>query len=101
MNKILNYLGLAKRAGKIIIGTDGVIDKLRHQLVNLMFVANDASLATIDKVEKKGLFYKTRVIKNFSTEELSHALGTNNSKVIGIMDLGFTKAILAEIERGD
>lgn len=99
MNKVHNYLGLARRAGKTVLGTDAVLKNLNKKQTYIIFVANDASDATIDKVEKKGFFYKIPVIKKYSTDELSKALGTNNQKVVCINDQGFTKAILSELER--
>ncbi len=99
MDKIFSYLGLAKRANKIVLGTDAVLKNLHRLKTNLIFIASDASPATIDKVLKKGYFYKIPVIKKYSTDELAHALGANNPKVIGINDQGFAHAILVELER--
>lgn len=99
MDKILSYLGLAKRAQKVILGTDAVLKNLHWEKTHLIFVASDASVATIDKVIKKGYFYKIPTIEKYSTDELAKALGTSNPKVIGINDIGFSKAILAELER--
>lgn len=96
--KVLSYLGLSKRAGKLVQGTDAVLKNLRSKQTHLMFVANDASIATIEKVTKKGMFYNIPVIKNYSTDELSRAVGEENLKVIAINDIGFTKAILKELK---
>ena len=56
MNKILSLLGLAKKAGKVVVGTDAVISKLQDNNLNLIFIASDASFATIDKLEKKSFY---------------------------------------------
>ena len=94
MNKILSLLGLAKRAGKVIVGTDAVISKLQANNLNLIFIAIDASMATIDKIEKKAFYYNVKIIKSFTSDELSDAIGSNNNKVLGIADSGFASAIL-------
>ena len=99
MNKVFNYLGLAKRAGKLVLGTDAVLKNLNRNHTHLIVLASDSSLGTIDKVEKKAFYYKIPVIKKYSTDKLAQALGTSNPKVIGVNDSGFTKAILAELER--
>lgn len=99
MNKVFNYLGLAKRAGKLVMGTDAVLKNLNKNHTYLIVLAIDASIATIDKVEKKAFYYKIPVIKKYSTEELAKALGCTNPKIIGLNDKGFTKAILVELER--
>ena len=44
------------------------------------------------------MFYNIPVITNYSTLELSQALGENNIKVIAINDIGFTKAIMKELK---
>ena len=94
MHKVLKLLGLAKRAGKLVVGTDAVISKLQANKLDLIFVASDASIATIDKIEKKAFYYNVEIIKSFTSDELSDAIGSNNNKVLGIADLGFSKAML-------
>ena len=94
MNKVLSLLGLAKRAGKVIVGTDAVISKLQVNDLHLIFIAKDSSLATIDKIEKKAFYYNVRIIKSFTSDEISNAIGSNNNKVIGISDPGFAKAMI-------
>ena len=62
MDKVLNYLGLSKRAGKLVQGTDAVLKNLRSRQTHLMFVASDSSENTIENVLKKGLFYNIPVL---------------------------------------
>ena len=101
MNKVLNLLGIARRAGKLIMGTDSLIKVLPSKKIKLIFIAKDASLATIDKIDKKAYFYQVPVVNKFTTEELSKALGVGSIKIIGIADDGFAKSMKEEIERGD
>lgn len=96
MHKVLMLLGLAKRAGKVVVGTDAVISKLQGNQLKLIFVASDSSLSTIDKLEKKAFYYNVKVIKSFSSMELSHCLGTLHNKVIGITDEGFARKMINE-----
>ncbi len=98
MHKVLMLLGLAKRAGKIIVGTDAVISKLRENKLKLIFVASDSSLSTIDKLEKKAFYYNVLVIKSFSSSELSHSLGILHSKVIAVTDEGFVKKMISYLD---
>lgn len=101
MNKILNLLGLAKKARKLVLGTDTSVAMLKSNKLTLLVIANDALDSTYDKLEKKAYFYQVPVMYKFTTEELSNALGVNQVKVIGITDAGFASAILKEVERGD
>lgn len=100
MNKTLNLLGIARRAKKLVLGTDNVLNALSSNKIKLILIANDASNTTIDKFEKKAYFYNIPIIKIFSTEQLSKALGVETIKIIGVADQGFAKSI-EELERGD
>lgn len=97
MNKILNYLGIAKKAGYLIAGTDVVTAGLGKK-VKLVIVAKDASDATKDKLDKKCYYYHTKLIIDFSTEEIAQAIGTKNPKVIAIIDSGVAKQIMSIYE---
>ena len=101
MQKGLNLLGLARKANKIVLGTDAVIMALAKEKIKLIIVATDASDKTYDKLDKKAYFYHIIIKKIYKTSELSEALGIPLVKVIGLTDEGFTKALLKEIERGD
>lgn len=101
MQKGLNLLGLIRRAGKMTLGTDLTIKALQKGQIKLILVAHDASSSTYDKLDKKAFFYQVKVLNNYSTEELSKAIGMPSIKVVGITDEGFAKAFQVEIERGD
>lgn len=100
MNKVLNLLGIAKRAGKLVLGTDSVLSVLPSQKIKLLFLASDASDATRDRFDKKAYFYQIKVVDKYATRELSAALGVTQVKVIGVTDQGFVEALIKEIERG-
>lgn len=101
MNKILNLLGIARRAGKLVMGTDSLLNTLPSRKIKLIFLASDVSDSTYDKIDRKAYYYQVPVVNIFSTEELSQALGVSSIKIIGIIDEGFTKSILKELERGE
>lgn len=100
MNKILNYLGIARRAGFLISGIDAVIASLEKK-AKLVVIATDASSATKDKLNRKCYFYKVNILEHFTTEELSTAVGYNNPKVLAVTDEGIVKQILKISERGE
>ena len=93
MNKILSLLGLAQKAGRLVLGTDYVCEALRENKVKMVFLASDATRLTIDKIEKKVYFYQVPLNKSFNTQELNDAIGKTNCKVIGLTDSGFAKKI--------
>lgn len=101
MDKIFNYLGLARRSGKLVIGTDSVIKGMQKNQMVLIFIGSDASSQTLDKIEKKTFFYKVPLINKYHSNDLSHAVGKKGIMVFGLTDKGFKDAILKELERGD
>ncbi len=100
MDKVLNLLGIAKKAGKLVLGTDSILNVLPSKKIKLLFIASDASVATKDRFDKKAFFYQIRVVDEYTTNELSKALGVTQIKIIGVNDEGFAKALMKEIERG-
>ena len=96
MDKVLNAIGLAYRAKKVVLGEEVLnrIDKVR-----LIFLASDISEKSRIRFEKKCHFYSIEHIDSYSGEQLSYALGKNNIKVIGITDEGFMKMITKNIEK--
>lgn len=92
MNKIL---GLARRAGKVVIGTNLTIKSLRNNKVKLILLANDASLNTKKMVYDKAKHYNCLVVESLDSNEISTSIGKSNIMVIGILDEGFSKKILS------
>ena len=93
---MLNTIGLALRARKITIGTELTLDELRRSKVYLIFLANDASMGTQKKVLDKAKFYQCEVYLDFSSDEISHAIGKHDIKVIGITDRGFSQLLMSQ-----
>lgn len=93
MNKV-NTIGLAYRAGKVVLGTDNVIKLMRSKKISLVLLAHDASDNTIKKITDKSTFYQIKTITKYNSETLSQAIGKSNIKVIGVADNGFSKLLL-------
>lgn len=90
--KILNLLGLATKAGKIVSGEDIVIETMRKKKAKIVFLGNDCSESTLDKFEKKCFFYKVNLNTMFTSQELSHGIGKTRT-IIALTDEGFYQAI--------
>ncbi len=90
LNRLSHLIGLAQRAKKVISGEELVIRAIRHQEVNLVFLANDAGPNITKKVTDKSNYYNVEVSTVFSALELSAALGKPR-KVVAIADAGFSK----------
>ena len=89
----LSTLGLAFKAGKVITGEDIVLQNIRKGKVFLVFISSDSSQNTIKKFKDKASFYNVDVNIDFTTIELSKAIGKENRHIIGITDRGFAKLL--------
>lgn len=100
-NKVLQLIGLAMKANKIVAGTNQVLEALPSHRVKIVFLGKDASENNFDKISRKCYFYHIPLSMKFTCEELSHAIGKPGRKIIGITDENFYQAIMNELERGD
>ncbi|MDR2832725.1 MAG: YlxQ-related RNA-binding protein [Streptococcaceae bacterium] len=91
-DKILNLLGLAQRARKLITGEELVIKEIQKQKAKLVFIASDLGPSTMKKVTDKAKTYNVSYNDQFSHIELSSAIGQSR-KVIAVMDAGFAKKL--------
>ena len=94
MDSVLNILGLAYRAKKIVLGEE-VLNKISK--VRLMFLASDLSEKSRERFEKKCFHYNIEHVDSYSSEEISSALGRKTVKVVGITDEGFARSIKSKI----
>jgi ribosomal protein L7Ae-like RNA K-turn-binding protein len=97
--KALNLLGLAERAGKLVTGQEIVTIGLKAKKIKIVILASDIQPDTSEKVKKVARKNEVKVISNFTSNELSHAIGKKR-KVLGITDTGFGKALVQKIHEG-
>jgi ribosomal protein L7Ae-like RNA K-turn-binding protein len=94
-------LGIGVKAGKVVSGTDAVLDSVKRRIVKLILVAEDAS----DKTKKEMKFtcekFGIPLIIFGNIEENSHAIGKKNRAIIAICDLGIAKTLQKIINGGD
>ena len=93
MHKILQLLGLAFRAKKVISGEDFCVDAIRKNEAKYVFLASDAGVNTTKKITDKATYYNVTLDTSFTSKELSDAIGKTNRMVIAITDSGFAKKI--------
>ncbi|MBO4635977.1 MAG: ribosomal L7Ae/L30e/S12e/Gadd45 family protein [Clostridiales bacterium] len=85
--KILKFIGLAVRAGKIVSGFDQTVSEIRKGRVELLILSKDISRNTLGKLLDIGDLPDAY---SFSTaEELGRATGKRDRAIIGITDSGF------------
>lgn len=92
--KLLNLLGLARRARKMTTGEELVIKAMQQQQVVLIFLASDAAKNLTKSIQDKAQYRHITVISKFTSVQLSQAIGLSR-KVIGILDRGFAERMVA------
>ena len=85
MDKVLSYLGLARKAGKLAVGEFLTENAIYSKKAVLVIVAEDASDNTKKKFTDR--CYKTKA-------ELGNATGSALKASMAVLDEGFAKAIL-------
>ena len=93
MHKVLQLLGLAFRAKKVISGEDFCVEAIRNGEAKYLFLASDAGVNTTKRITDKANYYKVTLDTTFTSNELSTAIGKNNRMVVAITDSGFAKKI--------
>ena len=88
-------IGLAMRAGKLVIGTDMICRALPGGGAALVVLSNTASDGTRKKLSHKCEFYEIELIEvNIDTEELGRLLGkTYTPAAVAVCDSGIAEQI--------
>ena len=85
--KFLSMLGLSRRAGAVIIGTDLVTKSLPSKNVKVVFYTADSSANTEKRITDKCKFYGVECVKiDTPSAKIGKALG----KEAGVCVLGIT-----------
>lgn len=89
--KILNLLGLATRARRVVLGQEFVLKELAKTPNTVVFLASDSGDNIKKKVNDKTKIYDFTLITLFTAEELSKAMGKENRRLVLVNDRGFNK----------
>jgi len=93
--KILTLMQFARKAGKLVSGTDACIRAINHRKVYLVLMTTDFSKTSAKHISAVITAQKLTIsiISRFQMSELSDALGLPVSGVFGILDQGFASRI--------
>lgn len=97
-NKVLSYMGFAKKSGNLVSGVNTCTVYLDRKRVKLMILAEDISPGSEKKIMKQIRKAGANFVKYGTIDELSRVTGTTGRSVFGIMDENFAEAILKEIK---
>lgn len=99
-DKLLSTLGLCAKAGRLVIGTPMVCERLRCKgaadRVLAVLEANDTSDNTHAKITSKCSFYSVPHYRiNADAERLAHVIGkTGAVAAVGVLDTELYRALL-------
>lgn len=100
MEKIFGMLGLARRAGKLIYGSDAAVNAVCSGKAKAVILAADASDRTKKLMRNKCASFETPLFEvEAGCEELGKKLGKSGISVLGISDINFAKAIINLINK--
>lgn len=93
-NKILNLIGIARRAGKVSIGHDASVTDLKSGKAKLCLLSSSASQRLKDEMAHLCEMFSSEIIVSaYTMEELGASLGTKSIAVLTVNDEGFAKRI--------
>ena len=93
-DRILNLIGLAMKAGKVVSGEFSVEKFIKSGKARLVIIASDASENTKKKFEDKCKFYHVPILIYSTKEDLGMILGKGLRSSITLTEDGFKNAIL-------
>lgn len=91
--RVFGYLGLAKRAGKLVSGEMMAEESIRRGKAVLTIIAEDASSNTRSKFHRMCDAHDVRCQEFSDRESLGHAVGTEYRSVCVVTDSGLARAI--------
>lgn len=91
--RLLSYLGLARRAGKIASGEFQTEEAVKRRRAHLVLVAEDASDNTEKKFSRLCDRRNTKWVRYGSKEELGTAIGCDPRSSLAVLDPGFAAVI--------
>ena len=101
-SKLLSLIGLAKKAGRISVGHDAVLETLKKKKSKLIILASDSSERLEREIQREADFAKTQVeiIRIAETmADIGRAL-PKKAGVISVNDDSFAAGILKVIKEG-
>lgn len=94
---MLNLLGLAARAGRVVAGTDGVRKGVRESEAKFVLLAVDASPTQHAKLTPLLEARSIRYQQLFTRAQLGTAIGRPPVSAVGLTDAGFARQVRALI----
>lgn len=96
--KILNLLGIATKAGRIASGEFMTEKSVKDGRAHMVIISEEASDNTRKMFLNMCTYYKVPIYLFGKKEELGHAMGKEMRASLAVLDAGFSKALVKQIE---
>lgn len=104
-SKALRLIGIAKKAGKLICGTEMVVEAIRSKKtqVKAVFVSGDAGANTMKRLTNTTSYYGVPLIKlSADKTELGRMAGSMSGKTsVAVTDRGIAEAAIESLKNGE
>lgn len=97
-NKVFSLIGLATRAGKTASGEFSTEKAIKSGHAYLAIVADDASDNTKKMFNNMCTYYKVPICYMGTKDTLGHAMGKQTRASLAVLDEGFAKAMMKQLE---
>ncbi|MGH4119929.1 ribosomal L7Ae/L30e/S12e/Gadd45 family protein [Clostridium sp.] len=94
-NKFFNFLGLTKKAGKLIEGYNQCEEALSHRRGTLIILSEESAVNTKDKFKRLGIKNNIPLIEGTSSEDLGKCLGRAEINVLCVNDKRMSDKLLS------
>lgn len=88
-----NMIGLARRAGKVVLGGSGVEATVRTGKALLVILAEDAAKSTKKRLTDKCISYKVPIIVVGTKQSLGRITGRDEAAAIAVTDSNFASGL--------
>lgn len=98
--KLLNLLGLSRKANMLTLGFDATAEAICRGQVKLLVMATDISQNSLEKISKLIIEHKVPSISVLKSQDLGLALGREQLAIVGLTDSGladkFTNILIGQ-----
>ena len=99
--KLSGFLGLARKAGKLVFGFDMTVEAMQKKTAELVLLSNDCSERTARNVKRIAEETGTEVlILPLTMDEIGYAVA-KRAGVLSVCDSGFSKKIKELAQNGE
>ncbi len=101
-DELLGLLGLCKKAGKLVLGEEEVIDLALAHKLRLILLASDAAEGGAQKVARCAQEGNAPCVRvSLNKAQLGSAVGRASCAAAGVTDVGFAAAMAEKLSQSD